>query len=117
MVRPFYKALSTERGRRREAVSILVGNTRDMKTIDPFVSVSPHFCNPARPNLASVLTFPEGSTFFYLAWDCFPRNQYVSWHRERFFGEWVSGLGSMVLSFSAAPVLPQETSSLMNALF
>lgn len=96
ILRPFYKALNTERGKRREAIFILVGNTRDIKTIDPFVSISPHFCNPARPNLVSVLTFPEGSAVFYLDWDCFPRNQYVSWHRERFLGEWVSGLGSVV---------------------
>jgi len=56
-----------ERGKRGEVIFILVGSTRDMKTIDPFVSISPHFCNPARPNLASVLTFPEGNAVFYLA--------------------------------------------------
>lgn len=67
ILRPLYNALNTERGKRREAIFILVGNTRNMKTIDPFVSISPHFCNPARPNLASVLTFPESSEVFYLA--------------------------------------------------
>lgn len=82
--------------KRGESIFILVGNTRDMKAIDPFVSISPHFRSPARPNLASVLTFPEGNAVFYLAWNCFPRNSYVSWRRERFLGEWVCELGSVV---------------------
>lgn len=58
---------SEERGSRGKAIFILVGSTRDMKTIDPFVSIYPHFCNPARPNLAPVLTFPEGNAISYLA--------------------------------------------------
>lgn len=62
---------------------------RDMKTTDHFVSLYPQFCNPARPILASVLTFPEGSAASYLGWNCFPRNLSVSQHRERSLGEWV----------------------------
>lgn len=91
---------SEERGSRGKAIFILVGSTRDMKTIDPFVSIYPRFCNPARPNLAPVLTFPEGNAISYLAWNSFPRNLYGRWGRDRNPGEWVCELSCAVLSFS-----------------
>lgn len=102
--------------KRGEAIFIPVGNTRDVKTIDPFVSLSPHFRSPARPNLASVLTFPEGKSFTWLE-TVFPET-HMSAGTGRDF--WENGCASWVLwflSFSAALGVPQENSSLMNALF